>query len=245
MFGQNPIRSADADPNRISVQSAFYTIQGEGPQAGRPALFVRLAGCNLACWFCDTEFEKPTFNGAPQDLAACLERDFSPQQRELVVLTGGEPLRQQGALLLIAHLLAAGTKLVQIETAGTLWLQGLERYVEEGLVQIVCSPKTPRININIAVYCQHWKYIVRSGEASHFDGLPRRGTQLATKDKLSELFRPRPVDGKWSSPYTIWLSPCDEQDPAKNAANAHEAALLCMKYGYRLSIQMHKLVGVE
>lgn len=252
MFGQNPIRRPDADPNSLAVQADFLTIQGEGPQSGKRALFVRLAGCNLACYFCDTEFESGIANNwHPATYARSLEERYSPQARELVVLTGGEPLRQAGASLLIAHLLASGTKLVQIETAGTLWLQGLERYIEQGLVQLVCSPKTPRINLNIAVYCQHWKYIIRAGERD-IDGLPARGTSMTTRDKLQMLYRPASLRDpeavlgtKHKQSDVIWVSPMDEQNAERNAANVQACVRAVLEHGYRLSLQTHKLVGVE
>ena len=58
MFGKNPIRKAIFDnADFYEVQEIFLTIQGEGPYAGTPAIFIRLGGCNLACNFCDTEFE--------------------------------------------------------------------------------------------------------------------------------------------------------------------------------------------
>ena len=58
MFGKNPKRpSIVSDGNSIFVQEIFPTIQGEGIFSGLPAIFIRLGGCNLACSFCDTEFE--------------------------------------------------------------------------------------------------------------------------------------------------------------------------------------------
>ena len=58
MFGKNPIRKPENhDGNFLKIQEIFYTIQGEGIYSGYPAVFVRLGGCNLACKFCDTEFE--------------------------------------------------------------------------------------------------------------------------------------------------------------------------------------------
>src|SRR5882672_9762748 len=53
MFGQNEVVKEDYDPQgKLWVREVFYTIQGEGPDAGTPAVFVRLAGCNLRCYFC-------------------------------------------------------------------------------------------------------------------------------------------------------------------------------------------------
>lgn len=249
MFGDNPIRSADPDPTSLKVQSAFYTIQGEGPQAGRPALFIRLAGCNLACTFCDTEFESGMANDYRiPTFVEELCQQFSREQRRFVVLTGGEPMRQAGATSLMAQLLASGTEFIQIETAGTLWLDGLQRYIEGGLVQLVCSPKTPRVHMNVALHCDHWKYVVKAGELDLNDGLPRRGTQLKTREQLQTLYRPiklRHPDSQAGAVETIWLSPMDEYDAQKNRANMEAARDACLRYGYRLSLQIHKLIEVE
>ena len=58
MFGKNPIRKAEkGDGSVLQIQEIFPTVQGEGPHTGVPSVFVRLGGCNLACSFCDTEFE--------------------------------------------------------------------------------------------------------------------------------------------------------------------------------------------
>ena len=58
MHGTNPIRPpVTGDGAMLEVQHIFPTLQGEGPYAGVPAVFIRLGGCNLACTFCDTEFE--------------------------------------------------------------------------------------------------------------------------------------------------------------------------------------------
>lgn len=58
MFGRNPkLPQEFTDGKVLKVHSIFYTIQGEGPYSGRTAVFIRLSGCNLACSFCDTEFD--------------------------------------------------------------------------------------------------------------------------------------------------------------------------------------------
>ena len=58
MFGKNKILKAEIhDGLNLDVQEIFPTIQGEGPYVGYPAVFIRLGGCNLACSFCDTEFD--------------------------------------------------------------------------------------------------------------------------------------------------------------------------------------------
>ena len=250
MFGQNPIRDVENDPTSLAVQEIFFTIQGEGPYAGTPAVFIRLAGCNLACTFCDTEFESGLNNRmTPEQIVAeVLRVAYKTNGRgkighQLVVLTGGEPLRQSCAPL-IQSLLNAGTHVVQIETAGTLWDEALSGFYLRGELDMVCSPKTPMINGEIARLCRHFKYIISAGETSAQDGLPIKGTQTRNAHLYQTLYRPWSSLGWDEEGTNIWVGPCDLKDEVKNRANMAEAARVAMEYGYRLTLQMHKVVGL-
>ncbi len=100
----------------LRVTEIFYSIQGESSFAGRPCVFVRLAGCNLRCRWCDSEY---TFTGGDKlDLEAVLEtvRAFGCP---LVEVTGGEPLAQPEAFELIRRLCEEGLQ-VLIETSGSI-----------------------------------------------------------------------------------------------------------------------------
>lgn len=245
MFGQNPIRPLEQhlSGSTLRVQEIFYTLQGEGPFTGRPCTFIRLAGCNLRCHFCDTQFDSGWDNAQsiPHILKAMdFEGAFTASKHELVVITGGEPLIQN-LLPLIQALLTSGTKVVQIETAGTTWLPELKEYVEAGKVVIVCSPKTPKVHQGIMDHCHHWKYVVKAGECSLADGLPNMSTQKVGVEQM--LFRP--FNLAKHSACNIWISPCDEHDYHKNLANRVYAHHLCMEYGYRLNLQVHKIVNVR
>jgi 7-carboxy-7-deazaguanine synthase len=107
-----------------AVKEIFKTLQGEGAHAGRPAVFCRFAGCNLACAFCDTDYTgiDGTDGGRYEtagDLVAAIERAWQgPSARRFVVLTGGEPLLQVDAALV--DLLHARGFEVAVETNGTL-----------------------------------------------------------------------------------------------------------------------------
>jgi len=120
-----------------SVKEIYYTLQGEGAQTGRPAVFLRFAGCNLwtgreedrsqaTCTFCDTDFVGTDGPGGgkfatPSELAAAVEaswpQDASRKGRRYVVCTGGEPLLQLDAPLVDA--LHARRFEVAIESNGT------------------------------------------------------------------------------------------------------------------------------
>lgn len=120
MFGTNPIvgrKYFEGKEDQLKVTSLFYTLQGEGPFAGRPAVFLRLSHCNLNCWFCDTNFE----TGDWFTTAELMEKvdsliEDKPMQDTVFVVTGGEPLLQDlRPILLSASNLFHAT---QIESNG-------------------------------------------------------------------------------------------------------------------------------
>ncbi|MDY5084806.1 MAG: 7-carboxy-7-deazaguanine synthase QueE, partial [Prevotella sp.] len=73
------------------VNDIFYSLQGEGHNAGRAAVFVRLSGCNLACPFCDTDFTSYETLTAAEIVGRVLALVPAGSVRPMVVLTGGEP----------------------------------------------------------------------------------------------------------------------------------------------------------
>lgn len=113
----------------MKINEIFYSLQGEGAFTGVPAVFIRMAGCNLNCAFCDTEHERFT---EMSERAIVREVDKYPARH--VVITGGEPTLQLTASLVEA--LQDGDRLVQIETNGT-------RALSDGCEPdwITCSPK--------------------------------------------------------------------------------------------------------
>jgi len=242
VFGTNPVSKARNEPGFL-VKDVFYTVQGEGPFMGRPAVFVRLGGCNLRCYFCDTDFTHDTTVMSTEELCEAIETasDTCP----LVVITGGEPMLQDLGLL-FEHLAQDYPHIsqIQIETAGTVWAHGIQKYIPSGgehcwpEVTIVVSPKTPKVHIDIWAFAAHWKYIIKDGEYNPFDGLPNRSTQ-DRHNPLHTLIA-RPPRGA-----TVYVQPMDEQDPIKNRNNQQAVATIAMEHGYRVSLQMHKTLGVE
>ena len=115
----------------MRVNEIFYSIQGEGHYTGTPAVFVRLAGCNLNCWFCDTEFHSFTEMSEDEIVA-----EASQYPSRYMVITGGEPTLQLTASL-TSKLHAIGFY-IMLETNGT-------QPLPEGCAVdwITCSPKRP------------------------------------------------------------------------------------------------------
>ena len=139
----------------------------------------------------------------------------------LAVITGGEPFRQNIAPLCDA-LLAAGFT-VQIETNGTLYRPLDPR------VNIVCSPKTTtgiyaRLREDLLPRLSALKFIVSAGHA---------------------LYKTVPEVGQSDFGIPVYVQPMDEYDETKNARNAAYAKDLALTEGYRLSLQLHKILGIE
>jgi len=103
----------------LQVTEIFYTLQGEGTWAGTPAVFVRLAGCNLACAFCDTDYALRSLARIDEVVARVEELGGACP---MVVLTGGEPLAQSATPALVDALRAAGRR-VHIESNGTIFTE--------------------------------------------------------------------------------------------------------------------------
>ena len=214
------------DGSEIEIVDCFPTIQGEGPFAGVPAVFLRLAGCNLQCPACDTDYTTSRRRVSVMSIEREVTR-FSA--RKLVVITGGEPFRQQVGPT-VAALLSRGYK-IQFESNGTLYDNSMKELWDK--VTVVCSPKTGSVNQRLQPHISYLKYILSADKVAP-DGLPEDSLNFGTKPA-------RPWDGFLG---TVYVQPCDDKDPEKNAANAQAAVDSCMRFGYTLCLQMHKIVGL-
>ena len=103
----------------MRIAEIFHSIQGEGQFAGTPSVFVRTTGCNLRCWFCDTDYTSWHPQGHIQSYQDVLQQACA-FDCEHVVVTGGEPLLQPQVVPLTQALADRGHFLT-IETAGTVY----------------------------------------------------------------------------------------------------------------------------
>ena len=206
-----------------SVKEIFLTLQGEGGQAGRAAVFCRFAGCNLwsgrevdrasaVCTFCDTDFvgvdgegggKFPTADALAKAVAA---RWTGPPEHRLVVITGGEPLLQLDPPLIDA-LHSAGFA-IALETNGTL-------AAPAGIDWICVSPKAQAPVVQTSG--QELKLV-----------FPQEGVDPARFEDLAfERFYLQPMDG-----------------PGQAAATAAAIAYCLAHPRWRLSVQTHKVLGI-
>lgn len=103
----------------MKIVELFYSIQGEGKLAGVPSAFVRTAGCNLACRWCDTEYALRASDGEDMSVSDVVEIIGQWPMRHVVV-TGGEPMIQPDVVELTEALRDQGRH-ITIETAGTIF----------------------------------------------------------------------------------------------------------------------------
>jgi len=209
-----------------SVREIFYTLQGEGRNAGRAAVFCRFTGCNLwsgherdrakaVCQFCDTEFVGTDGPGGGRfataaQLTVAVANAWTPIDTHgapLVVCTGGEPLLQlDGAIIQSLH--AAGFE-IAIETNGTL-------PVPAGVDWVCVSPKAGAPLV-----------VVRGDELKLVFPQPRAMPDLFTELQFQHFY----------------LQPMDGPDAIKNRA---AAAAYCLAHPrWRLSLQTHKILGIR
>jgi 7-carboxy-7-deazaguanine synthase len=209
-----------------AVKEIFYTLQGEGINAGRPAVFCRFAGCNLwtgreqdraaaVCTFCDTDFvgvNGPgggTFRNATQ-LAEAIARTWpengSSRARKLAVCTGGEPLLQLDAELL-AELHRAGFE-VAVETNGT-------QRAPPGIDWLCVSPKA------------NAEVVLRSGNELKLVYPQAAAPPEKFQDLDFDHFLLQPMDGPDVEEHT------------------RRALAYCLEHPqWRLSLQTHKILAI-
>jgi len=217
MFGKNPKRPPEkGDGTTLKIQDIFPTLQGEGPHTGRESVFIRLGGCNLACHFCDTEFE----NFREMSLTSLLQQVqnlSAAMQQPLIVITGGEPFRQNITPLCEA-LIAKGLS-VQIETNGLLW-RDLPAEVE-----IICSPKI--------------------GAQGYLRPDPRILQRLSALKVIISANAPYDHIPDYAAPQNLWLQPMDEYDASQNQRNLEHCLKLAEAYHAKVSLQTHKLFALD
>jgi organic radical activating enzyme len=201
---------------------------------------VRLAECNLQCPFCDTIYTDGIGDVDTEDLGYEIVIKTRGDKDTVVVITGGEPLRQN--LVPLAEFLGRHGLQVQVETNGsTVWdEQGFLELVAMDHVLIVCSPKTRRIHPIVGLHADAFKYVVTAGDVDK-DGLPIHALGLRHVEGFAVAKPPEDFEGP------IYIQPMDEKDDTKNEENMNEAVRSVLNHnGWRiLNLQIHKYAGLE
>lgn len=208
-----------------SVKEIFYTLQGEGINAGRPAVFCRFSGCNLwsgreadrttaICTFCDTDFVGTDGVGGGKfqtadSLASAIEQHWtaSDRRRRFVVLTGGEPMLQIDEALISA--LHERDFFIAVETNGTI----------DPVADIDWICVSPKAGTTLSIRSGHELKLV----------YPQKGAEPDLFEKFDfQHFLLQPMDG------------------AMQIQNTELAVAYCKKNPlWNLSVQTHKMIGIR
>lgn len=201
---------------RYLVKEMFGpTLQGEGAHAGRAVVFLRFAACNLACTWCDTDFEPEgaTRMSADEIVARLGALDTGRTQR--VVVTGGEPTLQWDEPL-SAAVRGAGFR-VHMESNGTRPLAGAVDW-------LTLSPK-PQFH---------------TGSLVLVDGMPASEIKVVVDDTVDEAVLDRHAARYHCEHY--FVQPCMDDRYAHHLART--IALIHARPSWRLSLQTHKIIDV-
>ena len=269
MFGRNSIvgqKYFDKAGDKLFVTSIFYTLQGEGPYRGEPAVFVRLAKCNLACSFCDTYFDGGDWL-TPEELEARIfkaVRDYFGEGfpewfREKVglVITGGEPMLQKNLGVFLEYI-KDQFAWTQIESNGTI-VQDIP-----DSTTLVVSPKCLEKNGKPVKYLEPnpkmlaradcLKFVMNADQDSPYSSIPEwaKGDRKVFISPMN-IYNREPQKSKQmrSEQNSITLeerSAVDEVisfweegllDMKANQINHEYAAKYCAQNGFILNLQIH------
>ncbi|MBN1235574.1 MAG: 7-carboxy-7-deazaguanine synthase QueE [Methanotrichaceae archaeon] len=192
----------------------FYSLQGEGPAMGRPATFVRLAGCNLSCQGCDTD-DKPCMELSLPDVLESI-------QGRRVVITGGEPTMQMDQLTELISLLRGQGKEIHIETNGT---NPIPETILEKIHCAVVSPKRGS-HFHLAFWAGkenvHLKFVLGKAPWCWTSGLLEELVPALAKDR-------------------VWIMAYGAEQNMQGAREAWDLAMLLgVNYSDRLHIRLKK-----
>lgn len=208
------------------VNDIFSSLQGEGHHTGRAATFVRFAGCNLRCPFCDTDFTLYREMSAEE-----IVESVKQYTTRFVVLTGGEPSLQVDDTL-VAALHEAGFY-IAVETNGT-------RLLPESIDWVTVSPKQPLTTTPLPQ--------IESGRVNEikvvFDGTAS-DILLSIEHLEKEAEYTRDTFHNLPSPL-LFLQPCDVGDAQHNAEITRQCIEYIMQHPcWQLSLQTHKLANFK
>ncbi len=203
----------------LQITEIFHSIQGESTHVGQPCVFVRLTGCPLRCTWCDTEY---AFHGGEALTVEAILEQVQSYECPLVEVTGGEPLHQPGALVLLKQLCDAGYQ-TMIETSGSFDISKID----------------PRVSIIMDVKCPGSGMTDRMRWANI--------EHLSEKDEVKFVLKDE-ADYEWSKDIvqqyqlgnrcTVLFSPVFGSLDLQSLAEQ----ILSDKLPVRMQVQLHKLI---
>ena len=208
------------------VAELFSSIQGESSYAGRPCFFIRLAGCNLSCSYCDTEYAQNSNSGTKYSLTELLDK-AEKSGISLMEITGGEPLLHSGVKILCQQLLESGFE-VLLETNGSLPIAQIPEKVVK-IIDCKCPSSGESENMNFTNFA-----ILSKTDEIKFVITDKKDYEYA-KNIIKKFNLNSKVENMLFSPVFCSVS------HKKLSANLAEW-ILTDKLDVRMQLQMHKYI---
>ena len=219
----------------MKVIEIFKSIDGEGKRTGRPATFIRLAGCNLRCCYCDTTYSFDCSEAAEMSIDEIVN-ECNLLNCKLITLTGGEPLIHKGVDELIRRLSNAGYE-INVETNGSV---DLKKFIEDRIkynlnvfftvdYKVLSSGMNDRMIDDAFKYLDPSKDIVKCVVGSKED----------MDDALAYLHKLSTNDGFTISKFNIWFSPIFGKIEPKDIV---EYVLDSKRDDITVQVQLHKII---
>lgn len=243
---------------KLLVTSIFYTIQGEGPYAGLPAIFIRLAGCNrghkedMGCQFCDTRFffdqgKAMEFHDILERIRVLKSKPIFAFAPPMVVITGGEPMLQDNLTEFVSFLhYHEPRRSLQVESNGDRLAVRWDLVAD--YTSLVVSPKVTagvyrELKKDVILYSTCLKFVISADPGSPYHRVPSWASN-------------RGSDRVFVSPMTIYRAAVQSDEIAsawdsnlvdheQTRLNYQYAAIMAMEYSYRMSMQQHLFYVLE
>ncbi|MBA7483715.1 7-carboxy-7-deazaguanine synthase [subsurface metagenome] len=200
------------------VSEIFRSLQGEGKNQGRPCTFVRLAGCNLRCAWCDTAYARE--GGEEMSLTQVLDRVWL-QNGKQICITGGEPLLQQEEVLELLKKFSLHGYTVEIETNGTRDFRAVQPYATI-CMDVKCPSSGERSDLSLLPFIT-----------------PRDCVKFVVADD-NDLLYARAVMAQCEIRGEVFISPVEGSD-----YRAIADYIVKENLPVRFQLQLHKILGVK
>jgi len=235
---------------RLAINEIFYSLQGEGKFVGTPMIFVRTNICHVGCSFCDTKYtwKKVSHNVfyTPEELLLAIHK--VNDRCNMVCITGGEPLEQLDSLIPTVKLLKEKGVKVQLETSGSI---EIPKELSDNCFWVVCSPKRFEAKNFLSGINEIKILITENTREDYVRGFIRKFSRkiwvslqpiepyppsFGNPEGLSEV----EVEERRKSIEQIY-----EKEKQRWRKNVDKAVQIALNTGWKLSLQLHKHLGVR
>lgn len=220
---------------KIAINEIFHSIQGEGPYAGRPSIFIRFHGCQLRCPWCDTGKALNPHDPHAEMTAQKILEEISVWKCKHVVITGGDPSFQLEGLDILSEQLVDNGYTLEMETSG---IKIIPTFICKRFEQINIGLKLPNV-------AQQFRMNYYRAAAEHFQHMDNAIFKIVItcKDDV-EFLRENLLNSGLIQRDKIFLMPLGDTVDQQNE-NANYVIDLCIREGFRFSPRLHIMFGVQ